>query len=617
MLTNSKFYWTFICLLAALEVNATALTTIRSGSWYDPTIWDKGAIPTKSDKATIADGTTVTVFGPYTSCDSLTINGFLDVGASNLTVGGRDLDLDEQAVRNTECIINGRLRINGDWSTQFKVYGNVKFNAGSIFEMSAGSMMIDGCAFTEALSVPAHKPLLDVTDATTFSSTGGVITLFNPHYHPNGITIKGAKSFHKLSLGNNLSEAIFACRNTSDFIFSETDKPIFNIVRIAYLPHPNRQNKVIFNNGTMAGNLEITSGVLTGAGRLKIAGNILIGPDGKIETDIECNHNWQQNIGTYLPNTAAIIKGNVYINNPDRVLLGINLEIQDGTLHLIKGRLDLNEKTLTLSRAPEGGSAESYVLSNNWFQKTGLLLIKNLTEPTLFPVGTNYSYVPVTVTGTGDFSVAAQPLYDYNPLGINVQWIINRLTSRSSATVQVQWNAQNEGAQLKKIRSNSQFQSLENNVWQPVGGFGATSQLDGLVFTKMIQNVSSFTNLTIQSSVPSYLLTNELQDFSGSGQLRDNPSDVSLPSNPLFVLGHATLFPNPVSSESFLNVQLNIDNQLDTKIFIFNSSQQLVYQNTFHSGDDLKIPVNHLGIGLYSVQILNGEQQFHQKFVKN
>jgi hypothetical protein len=50
---------------------------------------------------------------------------------------------------------------------------------------------------------------------------------------------------------------------------------------------------------------------------------------------------------------------------------------------------------------------------------------------------------------------------------------------------------------------------------------------------------------------------------------------------------------------------------------IFNVNQQLVYQNTFSSGNDLKIPVANLPTGLYSIQILNDGQQYHHKFVKN
>ncbi len=600
MLNLYKSCWTLLCFFAVLTLNAASLTTIRSGSWYDPTIWDKGVMPTKWDKATIAYGTTVTVFGPYTDCDSLTIHGFLDVGGSNLTIGGRDLQIDTRAIRNTECLITGRLRIQGDWTHQFKVYGNVKFTSGSIFEMTAGAVMIDGCAFTAALSVPAHKPLLDVTDAATFSVTGGIITMFNPHYHPNGITIKGAKKFYNVSFGNNLVLWNFACRSTSDFILSETDKPQFNGVRLAYLPHPNRQNKVIFNNITIASHLDVTCGVLTGAGRLKIGGNVLIGTKGSLELDIELNHTAQQGITSYMSNKSAIIKGNVYINNPNPVLLGMDLEIQNGTLHLINGIFNLNDKTLTLNRAPEGGSATSYVFANP--SSAGGLLMKNMSGRVILPIGTDKSYVPIILTGTGDFKIIAKPLYNHNPLGINVQWQLERLSGASLGDIQVQWNASNEGNTFKNVRSNCQIHQLENNNWIPLKIPALRWKLSEHVFTTKLYNVNlpSFSTFTVQ-----------FQNYSAQKVQRSNGDANEVE------IDNLSLYPNPVTSEAFLNVRLNIDNQSDTKVMIFNMNQQLVYQNTFHSGNDFKIPVEQLGSGLYAVQILNGGQQFHQKFVKN
>jgi Secretion system C-terminal sorting domain len=598
MWTIYKSFGTIICLFAVLTLHAASLTTIRSGSWYDPTIWDKGVMPTKWDKATIAYGTTVTVFGPYTDCDSLTINGFLDVGGSNLTIGGRDLQIDVRAIRNTECLVNGRLRINGDWTHQFKVYGNVKFTKGSIFEMSAGAVMIDGCAFTAALSVPAYKPLLDVTDAAVFSVTGGIITMFNPHYYPNGITIKGARNFYNVSFGNNLTLSNFACRSTSDFILSETDKPKFNGVRLAYLPHPNRQNKVVLNDVTVATHLDVTCGLLTGAGRLKVGGNVLIGTRGKLELDIELNNREQQGITSYMSNKSAVITGNIYINNPNRVLLGIDLELQNGTLHLIQGQVNLNDKTLTLPRAPEGGSTTSYLFSNH--ASAGGLLVKNLAGRVIFPVGTENSYVPVILTGIGDYKVIAKPLYNHNPLGINVQWQINRSAGGSIADVQVLWNAQNEGHLFKNTRNNAQLHQLENNIWIPKSEPALRWPIQEQVFTLKLYKtfLPAFSTLTVQAKGAS---AQKVQGSNIANELQENIS----------------IYPNPISSESFLNLRLNMDNPLDTKIMIFNVNQQLVYQNTFPSGDEFKIPVDHLGNGLYSVQIWNGTQQFYQKFVKN
>jgi Secretion system C-terminal sorting domain len=604
MLEKNKIYATIICVLAGLSLQAASLTTIRSGSWYDATIWNAGRMPTKWDKATIAAGTTVTVVGPYTDCDSLIINGFLDVGAANLTIGGRDLQIDVRAVRNTECIINGKLRINGNWNHQFKVYGNVKFNRGSIFEMTAGAVMIDGCAFTEALSVPAHKALLDVTDAAIFSSTGGIITMFNPHYHATGFTIKGAKTFHNVSFGNNLTLWNFACRNTSDFIFPEWDKPIFNAVRLAYLPHPQRQNKVIFNNVNIIGGVDIAHGVLAGAGRIKIGGDILMSANARIEADIECNHTGRQSISTYFGNQSALIKGNLYINNSDYILIGVNLEIQNGTLHLLKGKVQLNDKTLTLNHVPNGGSGESYVITSAGAQKSSTLLIKNLAGRVLFPVGTETSYVPVILTGIGDFRVAAKPLYDSNPLGINVQWQINQVSGASPTDIQVHWNVQNENYGFKKIRHTAQLQHWENNTWTPVNQEVPMWKINEVAFTKKVYKLSSLSTFTIQGR---RFTANKVQRLNASDEFQAQLPDAGL----------SFIYPNPISTEPFLNLSLNADNQSNTQIIIFNVNQQLVYQNTFSSGNDLKIPVANLPTGLYSIQILNEGQQYHHKFVKN
>lgn len=332
--------------------------------------------------------------------------------------------------------------------------------------------------------------------------------------------------------------------------------------------------------------------------------------------DIECNHTWQQNIATYLSNTSAVIKGNVYINNPDRVLIGIDLEILNGTLHLIKGKFDLNEKTLTLSRSPEGGSALSYVLSHNWFQKSGALKIKNISGNTIFPVGTEKSYVPVTLTGTGDFSVIAKPLNEYNPLGINIQWQINQLVGTSPAHVQVQWNAPNEGASFKNIRPNCKLHRLENNNWIPVSGYGATTQNNGIVFTKTIQNVSPFSTFTLQTSIPTLIVPKESPRRGNVEGLRENPIGIIHTDSKNLDASDMVVYPNPIGAENSLNIHLNNDNQQDTEIMIFNMNHQLVYQNTFLTGQDLKIPVAQLAQGMYSMQMRQDTQLFHHTFVR-
>jgi Secretion system C-terminal sorting domain len=517
------FLLTLLLLVVVSTSKAATLTNIASGSWYDASIWDAGRIPSTLDLVTIAIGTTVTVLGPYTDCDGLTINGFLDVGATNLTVGGRDLQIDVRAVRNTSCIVNGGLRVNGDFSTQFKIYGNVKFNTGSTFEMPAGTIMIDGCAFTETLSVPANVPLLDVTDASSFSSTGGLIVIFNPHYHPTGLAIKGAKIFHNVSFGNNLTLPNFACRSASDFLVSETETPIFKSIRLAYLPYsdnPNNpsspviQNRVVLNNTTITDGFDLGNGVLVGMGRFKIGGNLLLSGLGSIDTDIELNGSFQQNISTYSGNSSATIKGNIYSNNADRVLVNINLDLQNGTINMMRGKFDLNNKTVSVASAPTGANASTYIISHNQSAFEGTLVIKNLTGRTLFPVGTESAYLPVTLTAaSGDFSVSAKPLLFSvgQSFSINNQWDINRVSGSASADVEVQWNTSTESTDFANFRSNCRLNRFNGSLWQPLSIIGAYSA-NGSTFTATAQNVQNFSPFTMltQANLPV-----ELKSFFG------------------------------------------------------------------------------------------------------
>ncbi len=688
----TKYYnplLTFLCLFLTYASQAAAISNIKSGSWYDPTVWDLGRVPTTTsglnDIVTIATGTTVTVIGDYTDCDGLIINGFLDVGATNLTIGGRDLQIDINAVRNASVIINGGLRITGDWNHQFKVYGNVKFNTGATFEMSAGMMMIDGSAFTEALSVPVSTPLLDVTDASSFVSTGGMVVMFNPHYHATGLTIKGAKHFYNVSFGNNLVLSTFACRNTSDFLISETDKPTFSNIRLAYLPHPDRQNLVVLNNVSVTENVELSNGVLAGAGRFKVAGNILIGSDGLIETDIECNGNWQQNISTFLSNTSATIKGNIYVNNPDRVKTSLDLDIQNGTIKMIRGKFDLNNNTISVSSAPTDASASSYIVSHNQFSNVGTLVIKNLSGRTLFPVGTETTYSPVTLTAaSGDFSVSTRPLsiaIDNGSYSINCQWDINRISGSAPTEVEVQWQTALESVNFSSYRTSAKLNRFDGMNWQPLSTQSVSVPINNVVEsrTSNIQNFSTFTMLA-QAVLPvtlnsftgkiednqAHLLWETATEFNNAGfDIEKSLNGITFEpigfvkgvgnsvksNNYNFVdkifsqtayyrlkqmdfgnkytysniislekvveKGNLKIYPNPLSNQPFLTVDLSENNQNQATIAIFEANGHLIHQNT-EGVDIVKIPVNDWANGLYLIRLTTHDgATTTTKFVKN
>lgn len=672
-----------LCFISLFfSAKAISITNVQSGSWYDATTWDAGRIPSTLDVVTIAAGTTVTVFGPYTDCDALTINGFLDVGATNLTIGGRDLQIDIRAVRTAYVIVNGRLRINGDWNTQFKVYGYVKFNTGSIFDMSAGQMMIDGCAFTEELSVTADHALLDVTDAAAVNTTGGVINMFNAHYHPNGLTIKGAKHFYSVSFGNNLTLASFAQRHTSDFLISETDKPTFSSVRVAYLPNPNYQNRVILNDVAIDGNLDMSGGVLIGTGHFKVGGNLLVSANGHIERDIEFNGPWQQNITSYLGgNTSATIKGNVFINNPNLVQTNLDLDIQNGTIQMMQGKLDAANKTISVSSSPLNADASKYIVTQNG----GSLVVKNVSGSTFFPVGTAGDYLPVTLTASsGDFSVAARPLSigtGSDNFAINSQWEINRLAGSSPADIQVQWRAANETSDFSTYRQNARIHHYNGSIWQPLGAIGVASS--GAFYAKSAQNVNNFSIFSVltQSIIPitlkklgvqfvnkgahiawqtatelnnkgfyieksldgstfsnigfikgagntfdlkNYEFVDAIFDKTSYYRLKQIDFDGQFTYSPIVSLQYKTekgaikIYPNPSVNQSILTISQSENTQNLSKIVIYDTNGRLIYQNTsLNNQDTIKIPVADWAKGLYLIHLINGEKTSIEKFVKN
>jgi Secretion system C-terminal sorting domain len=527
LMRNLKvFLVLFACCFTILSAHAAKkISNLYSGNWYDGSIWAGGVAPSTLDVVTIIGGTTVNVYGGYADCDSLTINGSLEVGRANFTVGGRDLYTDYRAIRNTSCIINGGLRVDGDWDNQFKVYGNMKFNPGSTFDMPAGKVMIDGAAFTPELSVSADKALLDVSEAARFNSTGGLIILFNPHFFQNGLSIKGAKHFFAVSFGNNDALTTFAARTTNDFFVSETEKPTIQNVYLKYLPNPARQNKVILNDDMLIETLQLAKGVLADrGGRLKFSKDVFLSEDTKIECDVELNGIGEQKIGTFNNSNLGVIKGNLIINNPNKIQCFMNLEVQNGTIQFLQGKFDLTDKTVTLSSPPTGCNANSYFISKNNYSSNGTLLIKNLQGNTLFPVGTDNDYLPVNLTAfSSDFSVSARPLVNYPNNGffpLNAQWDIKRVAGNSSANIQLQWTTNVENYNFSTNRQGARLFRYESGNWYPLSNptVGVTS-INSVSFSKNAQNIEYFTSFTVLAET---VVPVELKRFFAKSQSKND-----------------------------------------------------------------------------------------------
>jgi hypothetical protein len=526
VLKNRKTHlFLFFLCFTIFTSDAKKLSNLYSGNWYDGSIWEGGVAPSTLDVVTIKSGTTVFAFGGYADCDSLTINGTFEVGRTNFTVGGRDLYTDYRAIRNTSCIINGGLKITGDWDNQFKVYGNIKFNAGSTFEMTAGKIMIDGAAFTPELSVPADKPLLEVADGASFNYTGGLIIFFNPHFFQNGLCLKAAKQFFAISFGNNDLLPLFASRTTNDFLISETVKPTIQNVYLKYLPNPAKQNKVVLNEGMAIETMQLANGILTNkGGRLKFSKDMFFSENTQIECDIEMNGTGEQKIGTFTNSNNAVFKGNLIINNPGKVQSYINLDLPNGTVQFLQGKLDITDRTVTMKSAPIGANDKSYFITRNNYSPSGTVVIKNLNGATTFPVGTDDYYLPATITAYGgDFGVTARSLAYYPNNGffpLNVQWDIKRLTGYSSAEIRLQWTKDVENYNFTTFRPAARIFRSESGNWYPVANSanGITS-INSTTFSRNIQNIDYFTSFTLLTET---FVPVELKRFYAKNQTKND-----------------------------------------------------------------------------------------------
>ena len=81
--------------------------------------------------------------------------------------------------------------------------------------------------------------------------------------------------------------------------------------------------------------------------------------------------------------------------------------------------------------------------------------------------------------------------------------------------------------------------------------------------------------------------------------------------------GYLKIYPNPLSNQPFLTVDLSEYNQNQAIISIFEANGRLIHQNT-EGGDIAKIPVNDWAKGLYFIRLTtNDGKTVVSKFVKN
>ncbi|HRI46683.1 MAG TPA: choice-of-anchor D domain-containing protein [Ignavibacteriaceae bacterium] len=183
--------------------------------------------------------------------------------------------------------------------------------------------------------------------------------------------------------------------------------------------------------------------------------------------------NWGSLMGSPQYNSATNLGGGNYnsltVQSGGEVTLTGSANIS-GTLNLNGGTINVGNNVLTVSSIT-GGSASSYIKTTG---SGGLKRNVPTTESgTLFPVGTESSYNPVTITNSGtadNFTVSVKGTFDNAPVDINKvvnrQWSISEDTpGGSNAIIKLQWNTAEEAGSF--VRTNAVYVGhYTGGTWQ-------------------------------------------------------------------------------------------------------------------------------------------------------
>jgi hypothetical protein len=212
--------------------------------------------------------------------------------------------------------------------------------------------------------------------------------------------------------------------------------------------------------------------------------------------------NWGSLVGNPQYNSATNLGAGNY--NDLNVLSGGVVTLTgsaniNGTLNLNGGTIDVGNNVLTVNSI-SGGSASSYIKTTG---SGGLKRnVPTIESGTLFPVGTESSYNPVTITNSGtadNFTVSVKETFDNAPVDptkvVNRQWSISEDTpGGSNAAVKLQWNTAEEAGSF--IRTNAIYVGhYTGGTWQQTAA--TYVDLGSGVYTAEASGFTSFSPFSI------------------------------------------------------------------------------------------------------------------------
>ena len=414
-------------------------TSVASGDWNNAATWNKNSVPACTNSVIIAAGHTVTVNSAGNFAKEIVVNatGTLVNASGSLQIGC--------TFNNNFIINNGTYTMNGG---TLKINGSMLHNANSIFNQTAGDIIIDGndSGFV-ARSVPTAVNILQLNSELVYL-TGGKITITDPHA-ANGSTDFAFIYNNATSGSTNLNNIRFGLNHTIQFGDSLSTNPGGNIrgfyiatnyssrnvafgkVILNTAPGLNR-NGVSFYNSTSAvlSDLVVKKGNLKLSVTLRVAGNII--NNDTISTSGTLALSRYINAGDSVVTTPQTISGtgifrnidnpttftagltNLTINNTNATGVTLNVPLSvGGTLTLTSGIVNTsNTNLLTLGTVTATGASGTLSLPstltaltyvNGPFARTfaaSRTAAGTTSSATLFPVGKGGSYIPMYLDPT-------------------------------------------------------------------------------------------------------------------------------------------------------------------------------------------------------------------------
>ena len=455
-------------LLLSTFMVAQTCYTAQTGSWNDASTWAPAGVPSINDNVVIKAGHNITVTNSM-QCKNLTVLGSITCNAGTLTIGnspdggGNLLDVSG----TFDLKVGAKVRLNG----------SIKFETGSTFKMSGGQLTVDAAGSGGA--VADGTPIMDFTNLSSSTVTGGTIIIPDPHQTIGNFVIKG--TINLSGTATQFGEGVQPVLRP----YVIDDNVTFGDLVINYIFGVDGDTGDIDNlsfgvNNVINGDVTMTSGYVPITTDLIIRGNLNINdPDpSNLSSFVNCNGaahivmlGTPSTVGGSADFGAISLQVGTTATQAQIVLAN---ELLLSELNLSNGTVTLNNYNLKVSNSVDGTPrAGNLVVTNG----TGYL-IQSLTANIAknFPIGKSASsYTPVEINSIGQdefWSAKASNRLNGKPApaeyGLNMEWEVKPQTLGRLANLNFEWDDSDETITLSQNRSKAALCHFGAGTWTAI-----------------------------------------------------------------------------------------------------------------------------------------------------